>query len=104
MDVEFAAQVEPGKTMGRNIRKLESYLPKGATVRLAKADPDKSVVEVEVCLSAASPAMALRDVSRAIELVAVTPAGLPADDRIGNLLQAKVTRIGDDPADSRPQA
>ena len=94
VDVEFAAQVEPGKTMGRNVSKLENYLPKGATVRLVKADPDKSVVEVEVCLSAANPATALRDVSRAIELVAVTPAGVPADDRIGDLLQAKVTRVG----------
>ncbi len=74
MAIEFAARLPVG-SMGRRVSKFESLLPRNAAVRLVKESPDVGVgeVEVEVYLDSLSPAMALRDVSRAVELVAATP-------------------------------
>ena len=52
VDIEFEAEVRPGKSMGK---------------------------------------------ARAIELVTVGPGGLPAENPIGDLRQAKVKRIGEVP-------
>jgi hypothetical protein len=96
VDIEFEAEVPP-KSMGRNVSRLETFLPASATVRLAKEKADEGLIEVEVVLPAGTPAMALRDVVRAVEMVTITPGGLPVDDPIGDLRRARVTRVGDAP-------
>jgi hypothetical protein len=97
VDIEFEYRIDPGQTLGRNVKRLETYLPASATVRMAKQDDGAGLVGLEVCLPAGTPAMALRDVVRAVEMVTITPNGPPVDDPLGNLRQATVTRVGDDP-------
>jgi hypothetical protein len=42
VDVDCEARVPPRKTMGRNVSRLEAFLPQDATARLAREDEAKA--------------------------------------------------------------
>jgi hypothetical protein len=91
--VDFEAKVPVG-SMGRRLSKFELLLPGDASVHVVKESPDEGVGCVEVELNSAGPAMALRDVARAIELVSVGVGGRPEDNPMGDVRSARVDRIG----------
>ena len=98
VSIEFEFKVKPGKTLGTSIRRLEMYLPANARVAMASEDEPADLIGLEVEIPAATPAMALRDVVRAVEMVTLTPeGGLPVENPLGDLRHATVTRIGDAP-------
>jgi hypothetical protein len=97
VNIEFEFNIPPGKTMGKNITRLEMFLPPNANVSMAREDEPAGVLALEVILPAGTPAMALRDVVHAVEMVTVTPGGRAVEQPLGDLRRATVTRVGDAP-------
>ena len=78
--------------LGSTVRRIESLLPEGATVRLIgrRGDSRDAPGEIEVSIRSAGPAMALRDVARAIELAADQEQKV-----LGHLVRATVEQLPD---------
>jgi hypothetical protein len=93
--VEFAAPDLVAGSVGRRVSKFESLLPGDSSVCVVRESPVEGVGEVEVYITSMSPAMALRDVARAVELVSVTPAGMP--DKMPDVVRASVARVSEPP-------
>ena len=94
VDVEFAAPKLVAGSMGKHVSRFESVLPRDTSVHLVKESTEEGVGEVEVCITSMSPAMALRDVSHAIEMASVTPAGTP--DKMPDVVRASVAKMSEE--------
>jgi hypothetical protein len=93
--LEFAAPDLTVGSVGKRVSKFESLVPGDWSVRVVKESPEEGVGEVEVLLTAMSPAMALRDVARAVELVSLTAAGM--QDKMPDVVRASVARVSETP-------
>ena len=91
-EVEITFEIvrpQPPPALASVIQRVEQLLPEGSAVKsVTRGSAHEELGVIDVTLHSASPAMALRDVARAIELVASEK-----DETLRDFVRATVTRV-----------
>jgi hypothetical protein len=90
VDITFEIiRPHPAPSLASIVQRIEQLLPEGSAVKsVTRGNAHEELGGIDVTLHSTSPAMALRDVARALELVASEK-----DETLRDLVRATVTRV-----------
>jgi hypothetical protein len=95
VDITFEIiRPDPAPSSASVVQRIEALLPEGSAVRsVTRGSAHERRGGIDVTLHSMSPAMALRDVARAIELVASEK-----DEMLRDFVRCTITRVSADSA------